>query len=107
MDPFFRLNEEHFTFHYSINILVRSLTVKMKNCLSPKNLKMCDPILATLLKVQPIIVNPVVKLKCDPIQRHIPLASCKEVTPPPPPPVLFVPKRQKPVAWVAGYSIGA
>ena len=35
------------------NILVRLLTVNTKNCLTPKNLKMCDPILVTLLKMQP------------------------------------------------------
>ena len=30
-------------FNYSTNILVRLLTVNMKNCLTPKNPKMCDP----------------------------------------------------------------
>ena len=35
------------------NILVRLLTVNMKNCLTPKNPKMCDPILVTLLKMWP------------------------------------------------------
>ena len=37
----------------STNILVRLLTVNMKNCLTPKNPKMCDPILVTLLKMRP------------------------------------------------------
>ena len=27
LNPFFRLNEEHFTFHYSTNFLVRLITV--------------------------------------------------------------------------------
>ena len=40
-------------FIYSTNILVRLLTVNMKNCLTPKNPKMCDPILVTLLKMRP------------------------------------------------------
>ena len=66
---------------------------------------MCDPILATLLKVQPHYSQSSREIKMRPHPAAHPLASCKEV--PPPPPVLFVPKRQKPVAWVAGYSIGA
>ena len=40
-------------FIYSTNILVRLLTVNMKNCLTPKPPKMCDPILVTLLKMRP------------------------------------------------------
>ena len=43
-------------FIFSTNILVRLLTVNIKNSLSPKNLKMCDP----------IIVNPVVKMRPHP-----------------------------------------
>ena len=58
---FFRLNEEHFTFISSTNILVRLLTGNIKNSLTqelapdlpPKNPKMCDPILVTLLKMRP------------------------------------------------------
>ena len=37
----------------STNILVRLLTGIMKNCLTPKNPKICDPILVTLLKMRP------------------------------------------------------
>ena len=37
----------------STNILVRLLTVNMKNCLTPNNSKMCDPIVVTLLKMRP------------------------------------------------------
>ena len=37
---------------YSTNILVRLLTVNVKNWLTPQNPKMCDPILVTLLKMQ-------------------------------------------------------
>ena len=40
-------------FIYSTNILVRLLTVNMKNCLTPNNPKMCDPILVNLLKMRP------------------------------------------------------
>lgn len=45
------LNKEHFT--YSTNILVRLLTANMKNLSYPKNQKMWDPILVTLLKMRP------------------------------------------------------
>ena len=37
----------------STNILVRLLTVNMKNCLTPNNSKMGDPIVVTLLKMRP------------------------------------------------------
>ena len=37
-------------FTYSKNILVRLLTVNMKNCLTPKNPKMCDPILSNSIE---------------------------------------------------------
>ena len=52
IDPFFRLNEKHFAFHWncSTNILARLLTVNT-NGLLPQ--KMCDPILVTLLQMQP------------------------------------------------------
>ena len=44
----FRLNEQHFTVSSAVtNILVLLLTVNRKNCLTPKNPKMCDPILVT------------------------------------------------------------
>ena len=35
------------------NILVRLLTVNVKNSLTPKSPEMCDPILVTLLKTPP------------------------------------------------------
>ena len=40
-------------FIYRANILVRLLTVNMKNCLTPKTQKMHDPILVTLLEMRP------------------------------------------------------
>ena len=43
-------------FIYSTNILIRLLTVNTKNFLTPKNLKMYDP----------IIVTPVVKMRPHP-----------------------------------------
>ena len=39
-------------FTYSTNILARLLTVNVKNFFYPKNPKMCDTILVTLLKMQ-------------------------------------------------------
>ena len=40
---------------------------------NPRNPKMCDPILVTLLRMQPIIVNPVVKMRPHPAaHRHLP-----------------------------------
>ena len=38
---------------YSTNFLARLLTGNMKNFLTPKNPKMRDPILVTLLKMRP------------------------------------------------------
>ena len=40
-------------FTCSTNVLVRLLTVNMKNFPTPKNPKICDPILVTLLKMPP------------------------------------------------------
>ena len=34
----------------STNILVRLLTANMKNCLTPKHQKMCDPILVNSIE---------------------------------------------------------
>ena len=69
-------------FTYSTNILVYLLTVNAKNFLYPKNLKMCDPILVTPLKMRP---------RCSQSRREnaplssgaSPLASYTEVSPPP------------------------
>ena len=40
-------------FIYSTNILIRLVTVNMKNYLAQKNQKTCNPILVTLLKMRP------------------------------------------------------
>ena len=67
-------------FIYSINILVRLLTVNMKNCLTPKNLEMCDPILVTLLKIRPHYSQSS-RENATPSSSSSPLASYKEVPP--------------------------
>ena len=80
---FFKLNEEHFLFSYSTNILLLLLTVDMKNCLTPKYPKMCDPILVTLLKMRPHYSQSS-RENATPSSGTSPLASYKEVPPLPP-----------------------
>ena len=69
-------------FIYNTNILVRLLTVNMKNCLTPKNPKMCDPILVTLLKMRPHY-NHSSRENATPSSGTSPLACYKEVPYPP------------------------
>ena len=69
----------------STNILVRLLTVNMKNCLIPKNPKMCDPILVTLLKMRPHYSQSS-RENATPPSGISPLASYMEVHPPTPRP---------------------
>ena len=71
-------------FIYSTNILVCLLTVNMKNFLTPKNPKMCDPILVTLLKMRPHYSHSS-RENATPSSSTSPLASYKEVPHPPPP----------------------
>ena len=59
------------------NIVVRFLTVNMRNYLTPQNTKMCDSILVTLLKMRPHYSQPSRENATPP-----PLASYKEVHPP-------------------------
>ena len=66
---------------YSTNILVRSLTVNAKNFFYPKNLKMCDPILVTPLKMRPRCSQSR-RENATPSSGASPLASYKEVPPP-------------------------
>ena len=68
-------------FIYSTNILVRLLTVNMKNFLTPQNPKMCDPILVTLLKMRPHYSQSS-RENATPSSGTFPLASYKEVPPP-------------------------
>jgi len=67
-------------FTYSTNILVSLLTVNMKNCLTPKTPKMCDPILVTLLKLRPHYSQSS-RENATPFSSSSPLASYKEVPP--------------------------
>ena len=61
----------------STNILVRLLTVNMKNCLTPNNPKMCDPIVVTLLKMRPHNSQSG-RENATPSSDTSPLASCKK-----------------------------
>ena len=68
-------------FTYSTNILVRLLTVNLKNCLTPKNQEMCDHILGnSIRKMLPHHSHS----SCEyatPSSGTFPLASYKEVPP--------------------------
>ena len=66
----------------SRNILVRLLTEKMKNRLTPKIPKMCDPILVTLLKMGSYYSQSSCE-NATPVSCTSSLASYKEVPPPP------------------------
>ena len=66
----------------STNILVSLLTDYMKNCLTPTNPKMCDPIQVTLLKMLPHYSQSS-REKVTPSSGTSPLASYQEVPPTP------------------------
>ena len=68
-------------FTYSTNIPVRLLTVNMKKSY-PKNRKMCEPILVTILKIRPHCSQS--SENATPSSVTSPVASYKEVPPPPP-----------------------
>ena len=53
MDPFLKLNEEQFTFHLQYKHSGTFANRKYEELSYPKNQKMCDPILVTLLKMRP------------------------------------------------------
>ena len=67
----------------STNILVRLLSVNIKNSLTPKNPKLCDPILVTLLKMRPHYSQSS-RENATPSSGTSPLATYKEGPPPPP-----------------------
>ena len=67
-------------FIYSTNILVILFTVIMKNCLTPQNPEMCDPILVTLLKMRPHYSQSS-RENATPSSGSFPLVSYKEVPP--------------------------
>ena len=53
MEPFFKLNEEHFAFHLHYKHFGTFANRKCEDVSYPQNRKMCDPILVTLLKMLP------------------------------------------------------
>ena len=94
---------------YSTNILVRLLTGNIKNCLTPKNPKMCDPILVTLPKMRPHYRQSSRK-NATPSSGTSPLASYREV-PSPPRPIEWEPQLNRKYgynhdrlrSWTEGY----
>ena len=81
MDPFFRLNEEHFTFHLQYKHSGTFANRKYEELSNPKNPKMCDPILVTLLNTRPHNSQSS-RENATPSRGTSPLASYKEVIPP-------------------------
>ena len=73
----------------STNILLRLLTVNMKNCLTPKNPKMGDPILETLFKMRPHYSQSSSET-ATPSSSTSPLTSYREVPPPPFPSLMML-----------------
>ena len=53
IDPFFKVNEEHFTFHLQCRHSGKFANREYEELSYPKNPKMCDPILVALWKMQP------------------------------------------------------
>ena len=81
MDPFFRLNEEHFTFHLQYKHSGTFANRKYEELSNPKNLRMCDPILVTLLNTRPHNSQSS-RENATPSRGTSPLASYNEVLPP-------------------------
>ena len=78
----FILNEEHFTFHLQYKHSCTFANRKYEELFYPKNPKMCDPILVTLLKMRPHSSHSR-RENATPSRGTSPLASYKEVLPPP------------------------
>ena len=82
------MNVEHVPYsHFCIAnrpIFFNTQTCYLPEYSYPKIPKICDPILVTLLKMQPIIANPVVK-RPHPAE-FIPISLLLGSAPPPPPP---------------------
>ena len=72
-DPFFKLNKEHFTFHLEYKPSVTFARRKHEEHSYPKNPKICDLILVTLLKMR-AHYSQSWSWKCGRIQRHIPIS---------------------------------
>ena len=80
-DPFLnKLNEEHFTFHLQYKYSGTFANRKYEQLSYPKNLKMCEPILVTLLKMRPHYSQSS-RENATPSSGTSPLASYKEVAP--------------------------
>ena len=84
------LNEEHFTFHQQYKLSGTFANRKYEELSYPKNPKMCEPILVTLLKMLPRY-SQYGRITATPSSGTFPLASYKEVPPAPTPAVWFVP----------------
>ena len=76
------LNEEHFTFHLQDKHSGTFPDRKYGELSYPKNQKMCDPILVTLLKMRPHYSQSS-RENATPSSGTSPLASYKEEPPPP------------------------
>ena len=83
--PFFRLNEEHFTCHlpYKHSGTFANHKYEERVSLTPKNKKICNPVLVTLLKMRPHYSH-FTRENAAPSSGTSPLASYKEVAPRPP-----------------------
>ena len=79
---YLKLNEEHFTFHLQYKHSGTFPNRKYGELSYPKNQKMCDPILVTLLKMLPHYSQSS-RENATPSGGTSPLASYKEVPPPP------------------------
>ena len=78
---FFRLNEEHFTFYLQYKHSGTFANRKYGELSYPKNQKMCDPILVTLLKMRPHYSHSS-RENATPSSCTSPLASYQAVSPP-------------------------
>ena len=77
------MNEEHFTFHLQYKHSGTFANRKYEELSYPKNQKMCDPILVTLLKMPPH-ESQSSRENATSSSGTCPLASYKEVPPTPP-----------------------
>ena len=75
------LNKEHFTFHLQYKHSGTFANRKYEELSYPKNQKMCDPILVTLLNMRPHYYQSS-RENATPFRGTSPLASYREVHPP-------------------------
>ena len=79
------MNEEHFTFRRQYKYSGTFANRRYEQLFYPKNPKLCEPTLVTLLKMQPHYSQSSCE-NATPSNSTSPLASYKEVPPPPAPP---------------------